>query len=151
MRPDFTIRVYGLLIRDNAVLVSDELIRGMQITKFPGGGLEFGEGTIECLRREYKEETGLEIEVADHFYTTDFFVPSAFDNTCQVMSVYYFVKPVDLGKLTLSEIPHSYNNISKDQGFRLIPLVKLKEDDFTFPIDKKVASMLSKLHFPSAL
>ena len=50
----FNIRVYGLLINEQKqVLVSDELIRGSYITKFPGGGLEFGEGTRNCLQREF--------------------------------------------------------------------------------------------------
>ena len=38
----FNIRVYGILINDrNELLVSDELIKGLQFTKFPGGGLEW--------------------------------------------------------------------------------------------------------------
>ena len=40
----FTIRVYGILLHKGCVLVCDELIKGRHITKFPGGGLEFGEG-----------------------------------------------------------------------------------------------------------
>ena len=53
----FNIRVYGILINDNKqVLVADEYIRGGMYTKFPGGGLEFGEGTRDCLKRELKEE-----------------------------------------------------------------------------------------------
>ena len=41
----FNIRVYGILINDKKqVLVSDEFIRGGYYTKFPGGGLELGEG-----------------------------------------------------------------------------------------------------------
>ena len=53
----FNIRIYGLLIDEQKrVLVTDEFIRGSLITKFPGGGLEFGEGTRECLKREFKEE-----------------------------------------------------------------------------------------------
>ncbi len=51
------------------VLVSDELIRGMYITKFPGGGLEFGEGTRDCLAREFMEEMNLQVEVGEHIYT----------------------------------------------------------------------------------
>ena len=39
----FNIRVYGILIQDSNVLVSDEYIKGKNITKFPGGGLEYGE------------------------------------------------------------------------------------------------------------
>ena len=58
----FTIRVYGILVNENKrVLVSDEFIRGDYFTKFPGGGMELGEGTRDCLRREFKEETGLDV------------------------------------------------------------------------------------------
>ena len=72
----FNIRVYGLLIEDGKVLVSDELIKGKGITKFPGGGLEFGEGTIEALKREFREELDTEIHIRRHYYTTDFYVPA---------------------------------------------------------------------------
>jgi 8-oxo-dGTP diphosphatase len=68
------VRVYGILIHENKLLVSDEYIKGMKITKLPGGGLEFGEGTHDCLKREFKEELDLDVEIESHFYTTDFFV-----------------------------------------------------------------------------
>ena len=71
---NFTIRVYAIIINNkNEILLSDEFQMGMKMTKFPGGGMEFGEGTIDCLKREAIEEFGQEIEVLDHFYTTDFF------------------------------------------------------------------------------
>ena len=55
----FTIRVYGILVnQEKQVLVSDEKIRGEYYTKFPGGGMEFGEGTRDCLKREFMEENG---------------------------------------------------------------------------------------------
>jgi len=61
-----TLRVYGILINENKqVLVSDEFIRGHYYTKFPGGGLEFGEGTRDCLKREFKEEMDLSVAVED--------------------------------------------------------------------------------------
>lgn len=67
------IRVYGIYINEREeVLLSDEFIYGREVTKFPGGGLEFGEGTRECLEREMMEETGHRFEVLDHLYTTDF-------------------------------------------------------------------------------
>ena len=53
----FNIRVYGILINErNEVLLTDEYRFGTEITKFPGGGLEFGEGTIDCIKREMMEE-----------------------------------------------------------------------------------------------
>ena len=76
----YTVRVYGILIdANNRVLLSDEFIRGDYFTKFPGGGLELGEGTRECLKREFKEETGLDVTIGEHIYTTDYFQISAFN------------------------------------------------------------------------
>src|ERR1700759_2553003 len=92
----FNLRVYGILIRDNGdILVSDEYIRGNYFTKFPGGGLEFGEGTRDCLKREFKEEIDLEVEVGDHIYTTDFFQMSAFNSQHQIISIYYYAKALE--------------------------------------------------------
>src|SRR6201989_517209 len=96
----FTIRVYGILIDEQKrVLVSDEFIRGDYFTKFPGGGLEIGEGTRDCLKREFKEETGLDVKVGDHIYTTDYFQPSAFNAGDQIISIYYFVQAEGLKSL----------------------------------------------------
>ena len=65
---NFNIRVYGICINsNNQVLVADEIVRGNYLTKFPGGGLEFGEGTRDCLKREFKEEMDLEVEVGDRY------------------------------------------------------------------------------------
>ncbi len=76
----FNVRVYGILINEQKqVLVSDEFIRGSYYTKFPGGGLEFGEGTRDCLKREFMEEMNLKVEIGEHIYTTDFFQLSAFN------------------------------------------------------------------------
>ena len=131
----FNVRVYGLLIHDEKVLITDELIGNKNITKFPGGGLEYGEGTTDCLQREFAEELATEIEIVNHFYTTDFFVPSAFDNT-QIISIYYQVKKTSNKEIKL---PHGDNPV---KNLRWIELKKINPDDFTFPIDKKVAELL---------
>src|SRR5260370_33919733 len=91
-----TVRVYGILINESRqVLVSDEYIRGNYYTKFPGGGLELGEGTRDCLKREFKEEMDLDVQVEDHIYTTDYFQMSAFNPEDQIISIYYFVKSIE--------------------------------------------------------
>ncbi len=139
---NLTVRVYGLLILNNAVLVSDEFRMGMFMTKFPGGGLELGEGLHDCLKREWMEELGLEIEIVSHFYTTDYYVKSAFDNR-QLLSVYYLVnlKENDLPITDNSVIPD--DNLKENfQRFRWISLQHLKPTDFTFEIDKKIALLL---------
>ena len=144
MYKKFNVRVYGLLIENDAILVSDEYIKGNKITKFVGGGLEFGEGLKDALIREFKEELDLEIEITDHFYTTDFFVLSAFDTKSQVISVYYYVKPQQA--LTFKTSTKTFDFIKKEgaQSLRWINLNDLKENDFTLIVDRKVAEMLLK-------
>jgi ADP-ribose pyrophosphatase YjhB (NUDIX family) len=147
----FNLRVYGIYINSEMnLLVSDEIIKGRLVTKFPGGGLEFGEGTIDCLKREWLEETGCSIEVLSHFYTTDFFQASAFGNNSQVISIYYLVQPILANSLNTKTQPFDFNEIKDNtEVFRFIPLHSLKVNDFTFPIDQKVATMLLEKYKPN--
>ncbi len=134
----FNVRVYGILINDqNEILLSDEIIRGQFYTKFPGGGLEIGEGTRECLKREFMEEMNLPVEVENHFYTTDFYQQSAFNPDHQIISVYYYVSATET--INLEEI-----NSSNEQSetFRFVSLSEFSEEDVSLPIDKTVAHLL---------
>lgn len=142
----FNVRVYGILIDEGKLLVSDEYIKNHYITKLPGGGLEFGEGTIDCVIREFKEELDLEVEVISHFYTTDFFVNSAFSTASQVISIYYTVKPLSPLTFTVSDKVHDFQELKEGaQSLRWIDMNYLSEGDFTFIIDKRVAEMLAKV------
>lgn len=147
----FNIRVYGVLKNmDNEILVSDELIRGNEYTKFPGGGLEFGEGTRDCLRREFMEEMKLAVEVGAHLYTTDFFQLSAFNPGHQIISIYYWVTALEEIKVRLSTRPFhfddaqlaEYEKRNETESFRFIPFNALTEDSVSLPIDKVVVSKL---------
>ncbi len=141
---NFNVRVYGILVHENKVLVSDEHIKGMNITKLPGGGLEYGEGTIECVIREFKEELNLDIEVVSHFYTTDFFVNSAFSNNNQVISIYYTVKANGSLDFPVALKPFSFTKkVEGAQSMRWVDLAKISENDFTFIIDKRIGDMLN--------
>ncbi|HNQ00582.1 MAG TPA: NUDIX domain-containing protein [Bacteroidia bacterium] len=140
----FVIRVYGIYIHNSRyVLVSDEYVYGKYVTKFPGGGLEFGEGTLDCLKREMTEETGMSFDVLDHYYTTDYFVPSAFNPEIQVMSVYYLMRPSGEMTLKISNIAFDFEKEKEGgQSFRFIDLELLDADDFIFSIDRHVAQKL---------
>ena len=140
----FNIRVYGLLINDfNQVLVSDEIIKGHYITKFPGGGLEFGEGIIDCIKREFREETNNEIEIIKHFYTTDFFQQSAYNPSHQIISIYYIVKPGNNFNLITTSTPFNFKeSIDEAQAFRWLPINELTDEQFSLPIDKLVSRLL---------
>lgn len=133
----FNVRVYGIWINDGQLLINEEIIRGRSVTKFPGGGLDLGEGTRECLAREWKEELGLDINVLDHFYTTDFYQPSAFDNS-QVISIYY--------RVLADKVPLEIVNLVEQERTFWIPLADLQRDTFTLPIDQVVGEMLRSMH-----
>lgn len=144
-----TVRVYGVLIDPtNGLLVSDEFIRGDFFTKLPGGGLEFGEGTRDCLVREFKEETGLDVRVGDHIYTTDFYQPSAFRAGDQILSIYYYVHPISLEplKTRATAFDFSPDEIADKNGqsehTRWIALDDLSEKAMSLPIDKIVIASL---------
>lgn len=143
--PDrFNIRVYGILINSKQeVLVSDEQRYGQRFTKFPGGGLEFGEGVIDCLKREYIEELNQEVEVVEPFYITDFYQQSAFNQRDQLVSIYYLVNPLGSQQYTTSEMPFDFKTQGDElEAFRFVPLENIKETTFTFPIDQHVGKLL---------
>lgn len=147
----FNVRVYGILLNEHKqVLVSDEFIRGGYYTKFPGGGLEFGEGTRECLQREFKEEMNLEVSIEDHIYTTDIFQMSAFTPEHQIIAIYYFAKalqpitvPIRTAAFDFDEQQlQLYEQTKQIETFRFIDWENFTSDAITLPIDKIVTSLL---------
>lgn len=147
----FNIRVYGILINQNRqVLVSDEFIRGAYITKFPGGGLEFGEGTRDCLQREFMEEMQLKVKVTDHIYTTDFYQKSAFNAAHQIISIYYFAEALEPITAPLRSKPFDfdeqqikmYEETGETETFRFIDWDDFSEETVSLPIDKIVAKII---------
>ncbi|GAB1463342.1 NUDIX domain-containing protein [Pedobacter sp.] len=140
----FNVRVYGLLINDEQeVLLSDEFEVGRYFTKFPGGGLEFGEGLIDGLKREFVEECNAEIEVVSHFYTTDFYEKSSF-NDSQVISVYYLVKPLKPLQLNFKCKLFDFDE-GLSQSFRWKKINEITEEEVTFKTDKYAVKLLKEI------
>ena len=149
----FNVRVYGILIdSQKRLLVSDEYIRGAYITKLPGGGLEIGEGTRDGLAREFMEEASLEVIVGEHFYTTDFFQISAFNNKDQIISIYYLVHSDKTDTIVAKTkafdfLPEQVADITGTaEHLRWIPITELNEESMTLPIDKVAVKMLLDKH-----
>ena len=147
----FNIRVYGVLINETRqVLVSDEFIRGAYITKFPGGGLEFGEGTKDCLQREFMEEMHLKVKITGHIYTTDFYQLSTFNPAHQILSIYYFAEALEPITAPLRSKPFDfdeqqlkmYAETGETETFRFINWEDFSEESVSLPIDKIVANLL---------
>ena len=151
----FNLRVYGILINEQQqVLVSDEYIRGMYITKFPGGGLELGEGTRNCLQREFMEEMNLKVKVTDHVYTTDFYQQSAFNPAHQIISIYYFAEALEAVTVPLrtkifdfdEQQLKMYEETGETETFRFVDWEDFSEQSVTLPIDKIVAGIIKQLN-----
>lgn len=137
----FNVRCYAVIINDqNEILLSDEHRFGKSFTKFVGGGLEFGEGTKECLQREIKEELGLNSTIGELFYVNDFYQKSAFNPNDQMLSFYFRVESINYAQLPITN--HDYPLTSDGEKFRWVSLSELSSDDLTFPIDKVVADRL---------
>ncbi len=139
----FNIRVYGLWIKNQKVLISHENIDGFKMTKFPGGGLEFGEGVVDCLKREFREELGVELVKLSLLHVSNRFIKSSFKNNEQVVAVHYLVKsnqeisnynivhPTGVGKL--NSIQFVWSDINKEL-----------HDSLTFEMDKEALDSFNK-------
>ena len=144
---EFVIRVYGLILNSkNEVLITDEFQLGLEMTKFPGGGLHFGEGLIDGLKREFREEcNGQSIINIRHFYTTDYFQKALFYKNAQLISVYYLADLESPIRFKISDKPFDFETKENGrQSFRWLNLQTASPDMFSFPVDRLVLSKLLK-------
>ena len=139
---NFNLRVYGLMLHQGKVLITHEHRAGIIMTKFPGGGLEKGEGLAEGLKREFIEEMNLEIEVGEIFYVNDFLQISAFNSDDQLISFYFLVETKE--KSTIITNSDKSILVKGQQIFEWIAFDELKEEEFTFPIDRVVVAKLKR-------
>lgn len=137
----FNIRVYAIILNDqDEVLLSDERRNGFSFTKFPGGGLEWGEGVADCLVRELKEELHLDVKLGELFYVNDFFQLSKFHTDNQLISFYYHVDNIDHAAIPATE--HTFPLTVESEKFRWVKRSELKIEELTFPVDRIVAEKL---------
>lgn len=129
------IRVYAIYVNENQELMAlDEGYAGKKLVKLPGGGLEFGEGTLECLHREFAEELNLKIEVLEHFYTQEEFLASMFRENEQLLTIYYTVNILNFDELRIL-----------DESIEKVKWISLQEENpLPLPIDKIVFEKLKE-------
>jgi 8-oxo-dGTP diphosphatase len=141
---NFNIRVYGLLQdAEGRILISHERIKNQAYVKFPGGGLEYGEGPSAGLKREFIEELNLPVSVDELLYATDFFIQSAFKEEDQIISIYYRVSSIELDTIsTVEQWPSAESVIELKQIFQWIIPSELAEEQLNFPGDRALLKHL---------
>ena len=127
MKPltSFNVRTYAICENNNKILALYEYHKGKIYCKLPGGGVEFGEGILDCLHREFLEELNVKIEIVEHLYTQEHFVESIIDDGRQILLIYYIVKITNL-----EDIKINTPDISKFEW------IDSNENPFVLPIDK---------------
>lgn len=89
--------VYGICVKDGKLLVIDKS-GGPYINRFdlPGGSLEESESLVSAMKREFLEETGLDIGIMKHIGTTDFMLQTDWRGLTDIhhIAVYYLVEQI---------------------------------------------------------
>lgn len=132
----FNVRVYGIWIKSDKILLSHENIDGYAMTKFPGGGLEFGEGALDCLKREFMEELGVKISQSKLVHVSEKYIPSAFKKNEQVIAVHYLVDSDD-SILNYENIQDTAVGKSNLLSFKWHKLDSSLIDNLSFEMDKE--------------
>jgi len=135
MIDNINVRVYACVVKDKKVLTLFEEYAGEPLMKFPGGGLEYGEGLTDCLKREFEEELNVHIEIVEHLYTQEDFLVSRFKDNEQLLTIYYIVK-----------IVNEEDFIILDPCIEKIDWIEIntKENPFSLPVDKIVFEKLKE-------
>ncbi|MCR2822115.1 NUDIX hydrolase [Lederbergia panacisoli] len=97
--------VYGIYVEDGKLLVINKN-GGPYKNRFdlPGGSLEEGETLSKAMKREFTEETGLEIEIDENIGVMDFKLPWLWKEFTDVhhIAVYYSVRKIG-GEINIPE------------------------------------------------
>ncbi len=88
----FRVAIYGVLIENGKVLLTDTTVPSGIITNFPGGGLELGEAPLEAVAREFREETDIEVAVDELLFCSQRFQQNPEYPDEQLMHIYYRVR-----------------------------------------------------------
>lgn len=134
----FNIRVYGVCVRNGNLLTLSEPFMGKVVVKLPGGGLEYGEGPVDCLKREFEEELGILVTVKESFYIQETYVTSLAKNNKQIVMLYFLVEIPDetvfnIGDANIQEV--AWRPITEPCAL-------------TLPVDQSMYQKLLKVYQP---
>jgi ADP-ribose pyrophosphatase YjhB (NUDIX family) len=120
---NFKVRVTGILIEEERLLLVKQIVDDSRSWSLPGGTLEIGETLEECIVREMKEETGLNVEIEKLLYLCD-----RIDNERHVVHITFKLKKVG-GMLELGYEPEDFAN--PITGIEMVPINELDRYGFS--------------------
>lgn len=121
------VRVCGILERENTLLLVHHKALGKNGSLWapPGGGMEYGENAHEALKREFLEETGLEVSVGKFLFVHEYLDPPLHG-----IELFFQVQETG-GRIKLGEdpeMPHEDQILTK-LGFYDLEQLKSKNKD----------------------
>lgn len=132
----FSCRIYGVLTEGSRVLMTRSRFLEREFVNFPGGGVELGESPLAALKREFVEETGLDIVPVRVLHASEGMHLST-QVPLQIVSIYWLVQASG-GKLR-----------DGGNGSDVITLFWAEVDDIPtdemFPSDREFAARLHRL------
>lgn len=118
----FTIRVTGVLIENNSLLIVKQKLSDKRNWSLPGGKLERGESLEEGIIREMKEETGLDVKVKRMLYVCD-----VASSGYKLLHITFLLSKIG-GELTLPTNEFDDNPID---DVKFVPIADLSEFGFS--------------------
>lgn len=118
----FNIRITGILIEDNKILLVQQNLSDKRNWSLPGGRLERGETISQGIIREMKEETGLDVEIIRMLYLCDV---EASSNT--ILHITFLLKRVS-GEI---ELPSNVFDENPIHDVRFVPVSELMQYGFS--------------------
>lgn len=118
----FNIRITGILIENNEILLVKQKLSDKRNWSLPGGRLERGETLSQGLIREMKEETGLDVEIVRMLYVCD--VASS-SNT--ILHITFLIKRVG-GEI---ELPSNEFDENPIHDVKFVPVSELAQYGFS--------------------
>lgn len=118
----FTVRVTGILIEGDKILLVEQKLSDKRNWSLPGGKLERGETIEQGLIREMKEETGLEVEIVRMLYLCDVAASSN-----KILHVTFLLKRTGGGV----ELPSNEFDENPIRDVKFVQISKLPEYGFS--------------------
>jgi ADP-ribose pyrophosphatase YjhB (NUDIX family) len=131
------VRATAVLIEEDSILLVEQRVSPSRNWSLPGGTLEADETIEECVVREMREETGLDVAIDRLLYVCD-----RMQSGSHVVAVILAVKKLG-GQLRLGNEPEPWAN--PITGIRMVPIDSLMEYGFSETFYKLV-----KAGFPNS-